>query len=296
MRNQNTAVEGRAQPTGSAPEDSADAVADTVESLGKMAGVDDPQPADLADEADDGTQAEAEGEPEAAEAEGEQAADESGDDVAEGDEADGKQDHRSPRAERRISELTAEKKQAEAKVLAAETRAKELETIAAEGVGLHPDYVSEAEAKLISRATQLQAREKELLRNWDGIEDDDPTKARNAQQVRTEWSDVRSELDDLGPRARRIYDDKLAQMVADMKEGRRLRLERGSAIKRGAPAADPKKGVRPAPAAAVPKGSAGTPGVTKPRAATAPNEDRFLKGGANRQAAERELSMLVGAD
>jgi hypothetical protein len=69
-----------------------------------------------------------------------------------------------------------------------------------------------------------------------------------------------------------------------------------AAKKRGAPAADPKRTSRPAPAVAIPKGSAGTPGVTTPRGTTAPNEERFLKAGATRDAAERELSMLVGAD
>jgi len=290
------AVEGRAQPTGSAPDEVADTAADAADKLGAMAGEDDPQPDEAAEDADAGTDAESKDE-----AEGEEPAEESKDDAeSEGDDEKGTEDaadeaegHRSPRAERRIAALTAEKKQIESRATAAETRAKDLETIAAQNVGLHPDYVQEAEARLIARAQTLRTRERELLKTWDGVESDDPAKNKTPEQVRSEWADVRSELDEVGPKARRLYDERLSQMVADMQEGRRMRLERARATPRGSPPAAAKT-VRPPPA--IPKGTAGAAGVKTPRGANAPSEERFLKSGGSRHAAERELSMMAGAE
>ena len=285
-------VDGDARPAGSEPQNGADAATDAVNKLGAMAVQDEPQATDEPDEADDATQGD-EDQPATDQDAADDLAPES-EDEADAAKEDGAE-HRSPRAERRIAELTAKTKQAESKLVQAETRVKEVEAVAAQGIGLHPDYVSEPEAKILARVRDLQARERELLKHWDGIDDTDQSKARTAEQVRTEWAEIRSQLDDAGPRARSLYDDRLKQMVEDMKVGRRLRLERSNAVqKRGAPA-DAKRAKLPAPAA-VPRGSAsGTP-VNKRGAPAGPNAERFRKQGASREAAANELQMLAGTD
>jgi hypothetical protein len=255
-------VDGDARPAGSEPQNGADAATDAVNKLGAMAVQDEPQATDEPDEADDATQGD-EDQPAADEDAADDTAPES-EDEADAEKEDGAE-HRSPRAERRIAELTAKTKQAESKLEQAETRVKEVEAVAAQSIGLHPDYVSEPEAKLLARVRDLQARERELLKHWDGIDDADQGKARTAEQVRTEWAEIRSQLDDAGPRARSLYDDRLKQMVEDMQVGRRLRLERSNAVqKRGAPAG--------------------------------PNAERFRKAGASREAAATELQMRAGTD
>lgn len=287
-------VDGDARPAGSEPQNGADAAADAVNKLGAMAVQDEPQATDEPDQAADAPEGDVD-QPAADEDAADDTAPESEDEA----DADAEQaedaEHRSPRAERRIAELTAKTKQAESKLEQAETRVKEVEAVAAQGIGLHPDYVTEPEAKLLARVRDMQARERELLKHWDGIDDTDPGKSRTAEQVRTEWAEIRSQLDDAGPRARSLYDDRLKQMVEDMKVGRRLRLERSNAVqKRGAPADAPRAKL-PAPAA-VPRGSAsGTP-VNKRGAPAGPNAERFRKAGASREAAATELQMLAGTD
>ena len=85
MKTTGQAAEGRVQPTGSAPAESTDAAADAVESLGKMAGEDNPQPEEQADEAATGTDQDATDEQAPEGDETEEAAEESDEDGAEGE-------------------------------------------------------------------------------------------------------------------------------------------------------------------------------------------------------------------
>jgi hypothetical protein len=201
---------------------------------------------------------------------------------------------RDEKIEKRISELTAARKTAEERASAAETRAKELETKAGANLGLHPDYLKPEEAELIARANELEAREEFLLRHWDGYEDEkDEKRSLTANQVREEYVQVRRDARSVVAKANEVYEERKRQQMADMQEGRRIRLEREKARLRQAPKA-PGKTIGKVPPAPIAGKTSAPPVMETNNRKRGVNEKRFVEAGATREAAARELAELVG--
>jgi NADH dehydrogenase/NADH:ubiquinone oxidoreductase subunit G len=257
-----------------------------LDELGKLAGQQEPEVAPVATPEDPKPEVEepAGDEPEGDEPEG----DEPEGDEPEGDEPDGT---RRPRAEKRISKLTAKVHEAEERVeavkaekTALEAKLAEVQTVAASAVGLHPDYVSADEAALISRATELENQTAELFEHIDGWEEKEMTPA----QCRKAYTQAQFELSRIQSRAQALYSERFELQLADMKAGKELRLAKGKApaVK---PGSTPKK---PLPVAPVAPAAAGRPlshGVQR----KGMDADRFAKAGGDKDAALRELAELV---
>lgn len=203
-------------------------------------------------------------------------------------------EHRSGRAEARIAELTKARKEQEERATAAEAKAKALEEKAAHEIGLHPDYLSAEEAKLIQEANKLEAREQWLIKHLEGYDDPkDGAKSLTPAEVREELAGIRSRVTAKVARAQALYEERLAQQTADLLAGRKARLEREELERRaklGKPGGKPAAKIM-APAAA---------SVARPMAAPGDkrgmSEERFAKSGADRAAAARELQELAGGD
>jgi hypothetical protein len=271
-------VEGDTAPAGSQPQKAAERPEDVnpAEELEKLTAREESEETTDEETTDQGTEDENE--------------EETGDEEAEDVEPQGRRD---TKAERRISELTAARKAAEEKAAAAEARAKELEARSAANVGLHPDYLTAEEGKLVERANALEEREEWLLRHWDGFEDEkDEKRNLTADQVREEYVKVRRETRSAVPAANALYERQKAQMLADMAEGRRIRLERERAKAR---ATGKKDGEQKPPTLPSARGTTSHPPVGDATGRKkGQSEKRFVESGGSRLAAARELAELAG--
>jgi hypothetical protein len=233
----------------------------------------------------------------------EQAAEVSDDAAAEkdaGDETDAPEEeqeadesHRSPRAEKRIAELTGEKKALETRAADLEAKVKDFEGRAGEVVGLHPSYLSQDEHKLLTLASDMEARAADLLEHFDGIESDDPKKARTAAQVRSEYAKLQAQMTPVVAKANEVHQAKLKQQLEDMAEGRKLREAKATAAKglKSPPAGKPK--APPVPPRGPAKGFSARPGTPTGKGGGM-NVERFEKAGGTFDAAVEELKHLVG--
>lgn len=132
---------------------------------------------------------------------------------------------------------------------------------ATERLGVHPDFMTADERATVLRANELEARKAALLEDWDGIEDEDPKKAKTATDVRREYAQVDSELNRIGGRAETIYATARDRQREALKIGLEVLRQREASkktpvkpAKKQVPEAAP---VRPSTAAARPVGAAG---------------------------------------
>lgn len=228
---------------------------------------------------------------------------EKGDDEAEGDKAE---PDKVPY--KRLAAEVGKRHEAEELAKAEKERADRLENEAARALGLHPSYVSKDEAQLIHQANELETREGFLFTNLDGFEASKEAKAlglpetMTAREVREEMVRVRKDAGRIVAKANDLYEQRLAQQVADMEAGRKARLAAekavpGNGAKKPAAAAVPLRegaGARPAATrTTLPSGAgAGSRPVTQPTATRGMNLERFKKAGGDREAALKELSEL----
>ncbi len=190
------------------------------------------------------------------------------------------------RAERRIAKLTAQRAEAREKLEVAEERVRELEGQVAGQIGLHPDYLTQAERKQIADATALEERRAFLIRHI-GVGYDDPKdegKSLSAAEIAEELVAMEKATGAIAS-AHALYDERKKQMIEDMKAGRQLRIDRERLPK-------PKKKT---PVAAPPAAPAAAPAkpVSDPVKRSGFNEERFKANGGGKDAAVVELAELV---
>jgi len=140
----------------------------------------------------------------------------------------------------RLKKEVGKRKAAEETAAALKTRLEQLESVAGESMGLHPDYLSKAEAALLKQADELEQREEFLFVNLDGYEKDG--KSMSADEVRKELIKVRRAVAGVSGRAQALYDERKAQMIEDMRRGRELRAK---VSKKKPEAGEPVKKKRP---------------------------------------------------
>lgn len=313
-----TGEKADATATGSHPEQGAEqgtGAESAAEELGKMAAGDEEAAAEPTGEeaqGDEGAEeqaGEAEGQDDAEDGKaGDEEAEEDGkaDEEEEAGEKAEKGSHRNEKAERRIGELTARAKAAEAERDSLRAAAADAEAKA--GLGLHPSYLAKEEADLIRKADELERKQAELFEHIDeGMELADG-KSLTKQEVRREYMRVQAESLRIGARANAVYEARMKQMLDDMRAGRALREAREQAAAGGsgdgkgkqgsqdktASAAGKKDGSwRKAPAAPT-RGVTAAPAVEARRKVSGQSLKRFLEAGASRSAAARELAELAG--
>jgi hypothetical protein len=280
-------VQGDAQPAEvSPPQISSD---EAQESLGKMAIMDEAAPEGGAEATEDIVETPKETKPDEAEAKDEETSDaeaENGADTEDEEEGQTEAKHDSPRAEKRIAKLTAQREEFREKFEAAEVKVKELEAKTAESVGLHPDYLKPEEHKLITEANAMESRREFLLRHI-GRGYDDPKntdRSMSAEQVAEELVLVEKQASRIA-KANAIYEERKQQMLDDMRAGRQLRLSKAKLAK---PVAS-----KPVATATRPSAATSTP-VNSKAQRQGIDLDRFAKNGADKDAAARELAELAG--
>lgn len=282
-------VQGDVQPADATPPQTS--MDEAQSELGKLAIMDEESPKSETPDAkaDDAKPQETEAADEAAEESDESDTDAEAEDDAEETEAEdtGKAEakHDSPRVEKRIAKLTAQREEMREKYEAAEARVKDLEQQVVQPIGLHPDYLKPEERTLIAEATALDERRAFLIRHI-GRGYDDPKnadKSLTAEQIAEELVQVERSAGRIA-KAQALYDERKQQMLDDMRAGRQLRLA---------------KAKLPKPAAPKPVAPATRPGATasKPVAQQVQRSgidlDRFAKNGGDKEAAIRELAELV---
>jgi hypothetical protein len=192
----------------------------------------------------------------------------------------------------RLDREVGRRKETEERLSAAESeretlksRLEEVEDAAAAGIPLHPDYLTREERTLVVRANELEAEEVRLESAEEGIEDD--PKLNTPAKVKARLTEVRHELRRIEGKANAAFERGKTQQLADLKAGREARVAREKAKA----TAERKKEERRPEESLAGTGAGGTrEGESKKRG---PSEDRFLKAGATREAAARELAELV---
>jgi len=244
-----------------------------------------------AKEADDGVPSD--GEPAKPESESEEEEEFEDEDEGEEEDKEEREEGKEPkgheeksRAERRIAKLTAQRAEAREKLEVAEERVRELEGQVAGQIGLHPDYLTQAERKQIADATALEERRAFLIRHI-GVGYDDPKdegKSLSAAEIAEELVAMEKATGAIAS-AHALYDERKKQMIEDMKAGRQLRIDRERLPK-------PKKKT---PVAAPPAAPAAAPAkpVSDPVKRSGFNEERFKANGGGKDAAVVELAELV---
>ena len=192
--------------------------------------------------------------------------------------------------DKRVGKEVQKRKAAEERATAAEKKAAELEakidpsvTKAATVANIPADYLSKAEAKTVTEFVEWKNVQK-FCRMWpDGYEAKNDSEQTYTRDQIADWLyKATDRLEEVGPEARALIRTKSQQAAADAALGRKIRLERESAASKK-PAKTPQAAAKPA---AMAPGTPRTPGRGM-------NKDRFLKGGANTEAAIKELANLV---
>jgi hypothetical protein len=168
---------------------------------------------------------------------------------------------------RRIDKLTAKRKSAEERAAKAE---RELETLRASqartdeaaraeivALGVHPDYISADEAKVVGESRKLAGEMRVLFENLDG------TQEYSAAQIRAKYFDLSQRHQQLAGRAQAILDRAADRQLAHMRAGRQME-QGGAQAPARAPAAVPPAS-RPVARTAVAPQAARTPPVSATR-------------------------------
>lgn len=198
-------------------------------------------------------------EPEAESEESEESEEDDGDDEdAEGEdlirdgEIEGLSERSQAKINKRIHKVNVRRKNAEQEAAQLKQRVETLEAgssqeFAREAVrlGFAPDYLNEAEVKLLQRDDELRAAEDFLFENLDGWEDGEG-KEYDGKTMRRRYREVRAEREGVQARAAAIRMERGKQMRDDLAAGRRLREEGAKAPESGKPrpkasVADPAK-------------------------------------------------------
>lgn len=199
----------------------------------------------------------------------------------------------------RIHELNVKRKNAEAAAAAAAEQLKALESKLSDEhvqaiakMGLYPEYVSQEEAKTLSRFENLRAWKRWCRTHRDGYEGagtkEDPS--MTPEQVADREAAIEDELLDVAGPARTLWLERAKQMREDMLTGRKLRL--GMKAKGG----DEKKPPLPKPPK-LPEGG-GAPrrppvsGAQKAKAGF--NADEFKASGGNKDALQTQYEKIFG--
>lgn len=186
--------------------------------------------------------------------------------------------------QKRIDKLVAQRNEARDKLTAAETRVKELEERVGDSIELHTDYLTKDELARIKQAKQLMGREEFLMMHLTGYDDDeDPSKSLTAKQVAQELVQIRRMSDEITD-AQRLYRERKAQQLEDMRNGRLLRLSK-KALK--------KTEVKPKTTIKTVTTASSSPKAVTTQPKRGQNVERFLKSGGGEDAAARELAELV---
>lgn len=236
---------------------------DAAEAAAKAAEEDDDQAQGgdgTGDEDDEGT-----GDSKGSEGDGEEQGDgdeDPGEDGVAADEVEGLTEKGREKINRKIGKMVRKRHEAEEARTAAETKATEAEARAekaekaleskmlesAFAMGLAPEYVTEEESKLLSRAEYLEESRAFLLEHFDGYEGSDEKNdpSYTAPQIRARYAEVDRELQKVGPKAAALKESRTKQMLEHMKVGRLL-AEKGISLEdalKPKPAAkkDPKTG------------------------------------------------------
>jgi len=184
--------------------------------------------------------------------------------------AAGQETERKSPAQERIEELAGEKNRLKHELESTRAQLQEWDKVNASAIPLPRSYVSPAEAKAIEQANQQDTREEWLLENV-GTGGVDPVSGKELSVA-----DIGRELAGLvktrawRANVRAMYDQKLAQFVADAEAGRKARAEAsqvqsptsqapGPKSKVQSPAAPAKAPVKPGAAVKPPAAPAGRP-------------------------------------
>lgn len=279
-------VEAEAGARGSLPEETVGGYEDAVSGLESL--VSDDDEALEAGEVDQDPEAEEEEESEEPEE-----SDEENEESDEEEESDGDETEDDSEVQRvpyeRLKKEVAKRKAAEESADALKKRVEQLEKTAADALGLSPDYVTADEVELLKAADWLEQRQEFLFVNMDGYEDEnDPSKSMSAAEVRKELLKIQREATRKVGAAQALYDERKAQMLADMKAGRALRLEaEKKPVKPASKVGSPKAKKRPIaiePVSSVPKPKRKVSGL---------DVESFEKAGGGFDAAVNALESLV---
>lgn len=193
--------------------------------------------------------------------------------------------HESPRVEKRIAKLTAQREEMRERYEESKARIEELEAQVVQPIGLHPDYLTPDERTLIANATALDEKRAFLIRHIGRGYDDprDANKSMSAEQIAEELVAVERNAGRIA-KAQALYDDRKQQMIEDMLAGRQLRLAKNKLTKPTVP--------KPPVAPAVKPGATSQP-VSQQVQRKGVDLDRFDRNGADKDAAARELAELV---
>lgn len=190
---------------------------------------------------------------------------------------------------KRIAQLTAKAKSAEERAAELEAKLEEKKpAVDTTGLGVAPEYLSTDEAALIKRRNQLDEFSTWLIDHFDegyegGGTADNPS--YTPQQIRRRYEEVTRERLKIGARAEAILAERRTQMEADLKEGRRLRMERERLKKTG------KLAVKSTPAA--PARAPGKP-VLAPKARATFDTKKLMEEGPTPDALTRQFENALG--